>query len=139
MAKQKIDQGVTLIATNSEFTGDIKFADQLYVNGSVRGKIYSEPGEDATVVVGDNGSVTGEIRVANVVINGTVEGNVYASQRLELAAKARVTGNVNYVLIEMQLGATVDGQLVHDEELAGGAKNVHPFPADQDNASDQPK
>ena len=31
MAKQKIDQGVTLIATNSEFTGDIKFADQLYV------------------------------------------------------------------------------------------------------------
>ncbi len=64
----------------------------------------------------------------NVVINGTVEGDVYASARLELAARARVKGNVYYQLIEMQLGAMVDGQLLHEEVPEGG--NVRPFPAD---------
>jgi len=63
-----------------------------------------------------------------VVINGTVEGNVYASARVELAAKARVKGNVYYQLIEMQLGAMVDGQLLHEDSLGGA--NVHRFPAE---------
>ena len=74
--------------------------------------------------------------IAPVVVNGKVEGNVYAGTRVELAAKAAVKGNVYYKLIEMQLGAMVDGQLVHDESVAAGKKNVHPFPADTpDNAT----
>jgi cytoskeletal protein CcmA (bactofilin family) len=132
MAKSKIDNGVTLIATNTELTGDIKFADQLYINGRVYGNISADPGSKATVIISEEGTVNGEIRVPNVIINGTVEGNVYASGRLELAAKARVSGSVYYTLIEMQLGAMVDGQLVHDESLAAAEnQNVHPFPADQ--------
>lgn len=135
MAKRKIEKGVTLIATNTELTGDIKFADQLYVNGHVTGNILAEHGGKATVIISEEGSVKGEIRVPDVVINGTVEGNVYASGRLELAARARVSGNVYYALIEMQLGAMVDGQLVHDESLATSEnQNVHPFPADQSSA-----
>ena len=132
MAKSKIAKGVTLIATNTEVTGDIKFADQLYINGHVTGNIAADHAGTATVIISDEGSVKGEIRVPDVIINGTVEGNVYASGKLELAAKARVSGNVYYALIEMQLGAMVDGQLVHDETLAGGEnQNVHPFPAEQ--------
>jgi cytoskeletal protein CcmA (bactofilin family) len=73
--------------------------------------------------------VAGEIRVPNIVINGRVAGNVYAGNKLELAANARVQGNVYYKLIEMQLGAMVDGQLVHDEAQAEKAE-VHQFPAE---------
>jgi cytoskeletal protein CcmA (bactofilin family) len=130
MARNKIEKGVTLIAANTEVAGDVKFVNQLYINGRVSGNVLADPDSDATVVVSEEGSVNGEIRVPNVVINGSVEGNVYAGNRVELAAKAAVKGNVYYKLIEMQLGAMVDGQLVHDESMAAGPGNVHPFPAE---------
>jgi cytoskeletal protein CcmA (bactofilin family) len=94
----------------------------------VTGNVTADASTDATVVVSDDGAVTGEIRVPNVVINGHVEGNVYATNRIELAQNAEVKGNVYYKLIEMQLGAMVDGQLVHDESLGQEQPNVHPFP-----------
>ena len=107
--------GVTLIAPSTRIQGDLHFTEQLFVNGRVQGNVYAEPESGATVVVSQQGSVAGEIRVPNVVINGTIEGDVHASGKLELAAKARIKGNVYYKLIEMQLGATVAGQLVHED------------------------
>ncbi|MFB3104054.1 MAG: polymer-forming cytoskeletal protein [Pseudomonadales bacterium] len=126
MAKTKLDKGVTLIAANTEVEGDVRFSDQLYINGHVKGNIIAEKDGNATLVVSEEGSVSGEIRVPNVVINGSVEGNVFAGERVELAPKARVSGNVYYKLIEMQLGAMVDGQMVHQEDSSA---EVHPFPA----------
>ncbi len=113
MARTKVQEGVTLIAANTEVTGDVKFDGQLYVSGRVNGNILASEGGEATVVVSEEGFVSGEIRVPNVVINGTVEGDISASERIELACKARVKGSVFYALVEMQLGAQVDGQLVH--------------------------
>ncbi len=134
MARIKVDQGVTLIAPNTEVVGDIRFKDQLYVNGRVDGNLLAGEEESATVIISDAGSVKGEIRVPNVVINGEVEGDVYASTRVELAARARVKGNVYYQLIEMQLGAMVDGQLLH-EPAPGASAQVHAFPAESGDAA----
>lgn len=128
MARTKVQKGVTLIAPDTEVVGDVRFKDQLYINGHVNGNVLAAGEDPATVVISEQGSVTGEIRVANVVINGTVDGNVYATARVELAAKARVNGNVYYQLIEMQLGAMVDGQLLYEE--VPGSANVHRFPGD---------
>ena len=130
-SRNSVEKGVTLIAANTEVIGDVKFVNQLYINGHVAGNLVADMEGDANVVVSEEGSVAGEIRVPNVVINGKVEGHVYAGNRIELAAKAVVVGNVYYKLIEMQLGAMVDGQMVHDEAVAGGAKpNIHPFPSE---------
>ncbi len=129
MAKTKLDKGVTLIAANTEVEGEVRFSNQLYINGCVKGNVIAEDDGDATLVVSEEGSVNGEIRVPNVVINGSVEGNVFARKRVELAAKAKVSGNVYYKLIEMQLGAMVDGQMIHEGDP--GAK-VHPFPAESE-------
>lgn len=137
MARIKLQKGVTLIAQNTQVVGDVRFKDQLYVNGHVEGNVLSGDEESATVVISEEGSVTGEIRVPNVVINGEVEGNVFASARVELAARARVKGNVYYQLIEMQLGAMVDGQLLH-EPVPEPAK-VHPFPAESGAEADSAK
>jgi len=123
MARNKVGKGVTLVAEGTEVKGDIHFRDQLVVNGLVTGNLFASSDAEATVMISDEGAVRGEIHVPNVVINGQIEGDVYASARVELAAKARVKGNVYYKLIEMQLGAMVDGQLVHDEQV--GAENVH--------------
>jgi len=107
-----LEGSTTLIAQNTCLTGDVRFEDRIYVNGVIEGDVSAEDNADATLVICEGGRVSGEIRVPNVVIDGTVEGDVYASGKLELAAKAKVAGNVHYNLVEMQLGSVVNGQMV---------------------------
>ena len=111
--KNKPEAGVTLIANNCELTGDIRFSDQLLVNGTVKGNIYAVDGAKAVVTVSEKGCVEGDIRVPNVVINGKVIGDIHAEKHVELAVKAEITGDVYYNLIEMVMGSRVDGNLVH--------------------------
>jgi cytoskeletal protein CcmA (bactofilin family) len=135
--KTKMNKGATLIAENTRVAGDVRFGDQLYVNGHVEGDIRAEEGSDALLVISDVGSVKGEIDAPMVIVNGRVEGNVRAGTRVELAANARISGNVYYKLIEMQLGAMVEGQLVHVQD--GAAKtNVRPLPRLAEEAVAQP-
>ncbi len=112
--KTKMDKGVTLIAGHTEVVGDVRFTDQLFVSGKVVGNILAD-NEKATLIVGDDGWVSGEIRVPNVVINGNVEGDIYSTHKIEMAPLAVVRGNVYYKVIEMQLGAVVDGVLMHEQ------------------------
>lgn len=105
----------TLIAKGTKILGDLYFAGDLQIEGEIRGNIYAESTGQARVVVAEHGIVLGEIHGTQVVINGQVNGDVYSSKHLELAAKAQVTGNVYYQLIEMVKGAQVNGNLVRQE------------------------
>lgn len=124
-----IDKGVTLIAAHTEVIGDIKFTDQLFVSGKVNGNVLAD-NEKATVIISEDGCVSGEVRVPNIVVNGLVEGDVYASVKVELNPNAKVRGNLHYNLMEMQLGAMVEGQLVHDP--ADKSAQVHKLPDRED-------
>ena len=124
----KMGKGATLIAENTAVTGDVRFSDQLYVNGHIEGNVLAEAGSEATLMISDVGSVKGQINAPFVVVNGRVEGDVHAGTRVELAPQARISGNVYYTLIEMQLGAMVDGQLVHVRAEGEVKNNVHPLP-----------
>ena len=68
------------------------------------------------LTLSESGIVEGEVRVPNIVLNGTVIGDVHAKQHIELASNARITGNVYYSLLEMAMGAEVNGNLVHVAE-----------------------
>jgi len=122
----------TLVSSDTVILGEVRFSGVLDVEGLVRGNIIAEPGKEALVRVVDKGRVEGEIRAPSVVINGSVQGDVYATRHLELAAKARIQGNVFYALVEMAAGAEVNGSLAHmaDPEKAGaanaGAESGHP-------------
>ena len=111
--------GMTLIANNCEVLGDIIFIDQLQIDGVVKGNIHSLSGTTSQVTVSKKGVVKGVIRAPRVIVNGEVLGDIHATEHLELAAKARVKGNVHYKHIEIVKGAIVDGQLVysHDDKL----------------------
>lgn len=113
-----LEGGTTLIAHNTRIKGDVVFEDQLYVTGSIEGDVSVQHSDTATLVVCEGGYVKGEIRAPNVVIDGTVEGDVYAAGKLELAIKAKVLGNVHYNLVEMRLGSVVNGQMVSLVESA---------------------
>jgi cytoskeletal protein CcmA (bactofilin family) len=108
----------TLISSEARINGDITFSGNLDVEGVVCGNVTAVPDRDAVVRVIDQGRIEGEIRAPSVIINGDVVGDVYSSQHLELAAKARVQGNVHYSQVEMAIGAEVNGSLRHGSEDA---------------------
>lgn len=109
----------TLISSKTSVAGDVEFSGGLHVDGRIRGKVMAEEGADAVLRISEVGSVEGDIIAPRVIINGTVHGDVYASEHLELAQKASINGNVYYNLIQMAMGAAVNGNLVHQKEPVG--------------------
>ena len=103
----------TLIGPQVTIRGDLEFSGGLYVEGRIVGRVTATEGERAVLVLGEQGSIEGEVRAPIVMIDGRLDGDVHASDRVELAAKARVTGNVNYRTVEMHAGAQLTGRLVH--------------------------
>ncbi len=103
----------SLIGQNTEIQGDVIFSGGLHVDGTVKGSVIAAEGEDSVLTLSERGTIEGEVRVPNVVVNGRVIGDVHASGHGELAAQARIQGNVYYSLIEMAMGAEVNGNLVH--------------------------
>ncbi|MEQ8497738.1 MAG: polymer-forming cytoskeletal protein, partial [Gammaproteobacteria bacterium] len=89
-----------------------RFGGGLHVDGTIKGNVSAEGDDRATLTVSDRGTIEGEVRVPYIILNGVVKGDVYASEHVELAARARVEGDVYYALIEMAMGAEVNGKLV---------------------------
>lgn len=109
----------TLIGQNTKVLGNVCFSGGLHVDGGVKGNVLSESDSSAVLTLSENGKVEGEVRVPHVILNGEVRGNVYATERLVLASKAKVVGNVHYKVMEMAIGAEVNGNLVHITDEAG--------------------
>jgi cytoskeletal protein CcmA (bactofilin family) len=107
----------TVIGAQTRLEGDVSFTGGLHVDGVIKGSIVAEPGSDSVLTVSERGRIEGDVRVPNLVLNGAVEGDVHASERVELASHAKVEGNVYYALIEMAMGAQVNGNLVHRSEV----------------------
>ncbi|QSX74758.1 polymer-forming cytoskeletal protein [Lysobacter arenosi] len=108
----------TLIGPQVVIRGDLHFSGGLYVEGRILGKVIAQEGQKATLTLAEQGSIEGEVRAPVVVINGQLSGDVYASERVELAAKARVQGNVHYQVVEMLAGSVLTGRLIHAEAHA---------------------
>ncbi len=105
----KID---TLVGKNTVIRGNVNFSGGLHIEGRVEGNVHADD-DGSILILSENGSVQGEVTVPNMVLNGTIEGDVHASEQVELAPRSRVTGNVYYNLIQMAIGAEVNGNLVH--------------------------
>ncbi|MGD8828560.1 MAG: polymer-forming cytoskeletal protein, partial [Gammaproteobacteria bacterium] len=93
-------------------TGDLHFTGGLHVDGRVKGNVVAED-DNSMLSLSENGAVEGEIHVPNILLDGEVNGDVHAGERVELGVHARVNGDVYYNLIEMAVGASVNGKLVH--------------------------
>ena len=104
----------TLVGQGTEITGDLVFSGGLHVDGTVKGNVVAEEGSTALLILSEFGRIEGEVTVPNMVLNGEIVGDVFGSTRVELAPKARVKGSVYYNLIEMAIGAEVNGGLVHE-------------------------
>ncbi len=114
--KFKAPKITTVIGVGTEITGDMHFSGGLHVDGHIKGNVTAEQDGQSALIVSENGNIEGEVRVPNMIINGTVDGDIYASQRVELASDARIHGTVYYTMLEMAMGAEVNGQMIKTDE-----------------------
>ncbi len=103
----------TLVGGNSKVTGDVHFDGGFHVDGHIKGNISAEGDSDSVLSISEQGYIEGSVSVPNVILRGTVKGDVRVHERVELGSTARVIGDVHYNLIEMAIGAEINGKLIH--------------------------
>ena len=116
--KRKVSKIDTLVGQQTEIQGDIRFSGGLHVDGKIKGNVVAVNDGHSMLSLSESGAIEGQVSVPYIVLNGAVNGDVYSSEHVELAAKARITGNVHYNLLEMSIGAEVNGKLLHSHEPA---------------------
>ena len=121
----------TLLGKAANLNGDLESSGGLHLDGRVNGNVRSNAEDGGALSVSESGVIEGRVEVTNIVMNGTVNGDMYARERLVLGGKARVNGNVFYGVIEMAPGAVITGKLI---PLANGAAKSPETQAESDPA-----
>jgi cytoskeletal protein CcmA (bactofilin family) len=102
----------TLLGKTANLNGDLEFSGGLHLDGRINGNVRSTASDGGALSVSETGFIEGRVEVTSIVMNGTVNGDMYARDRLVLGGKARVNGNVYYGVIEMAPGAVITGKLI---------------------------
>lgn len=118
---EKID---TLVGPGTRINGDVEFAGGFHLDGTINGNVACQSSSEGFLSVSEHGCIEGSVVVPNVLLNGLVKGDIDASDRVELGAKAQVLGNVHYTVIETAVGAQINGKLIH--RATGGAGTGEP-------------
>ena len=114
------------------------FSGGLHLDGTIRGNVVADQDDSSALILSEQGMVEGDVRVPNVILNGKVKGDVIASQRVELVANARVTGTLYYKLLEMAMGAEVNGQLISGEGVPAPKLAYHGIQEGEEPPFDEP-
>ncbi len=97
----------------TRINGDVEFAGGLHLDGYINGNVKGDSRRSTFLSVSKQGCIEGSVIAPNVILNGIVKGDIDATGRVELGAKARVLGNVHYTIIETAVGAQINGKLIH--------------------------
>ena len=94
-----------LLSRGVSIIGSVKFSDQLLIDGDVKGDINST----GTLTIGEHASIQGEVRSKSVTVQGTVEGNIFATERCELQAGCTLRGDIEAPRLVVDENATFLG------------------------------
>jgi cytoskeletal protein CcmA (bactofilin family) len=109
--KNEVD---SLVGISARIEGDLCFTGGLRIDGEVHGNVIAAEGSENMLLISEHARVEGEVRCANLIVNGYISGHVYSSGMLELQPKGRIVGDVHYKTLEMHGGAHVTGLLSHE-------------------------
>jgi len=101
----------TLVGEGTVLRGELRFGDGLRIDGEVHGDVVADPIAGSLVVISEKATVQGKVKAAHVIIDGSVTGPVTSTEMLELQPRAKLVGDVQYDVLEMHPGATIDGEL----------------------------
>jgi cytoskeletal protein CcmA (bactofilin family) len=110
-------------------TGEANFKAMMRIDGHMSGRVNSSSG---TLIVGANGKVDANIEVAVAIIHGTINGDIIATQRLELGRAAKVNGNIQTPSLVIEQGGVFEGSCKMVQMTAAVDK------AKKDKRDDQP-
>jgi cytoskeletal protein CcmA (bactofilin family) len=101
-------QGATrnVLSSDVEIKGNVKFANDLVVDGKIEGEINS----DGNLTVGENARIKAEVKTGTVVVYGKVHGNITVTDRVELKASAEVVGDIKAKTLSIEAGAIFVGK-----------------------------
>lgn len=94
------------VGNGTTLTGETSFQSMLRVDGHLTGKVHSDNG---TLIVGTDGQVDADIEVSNAVVNGTINGDITATEKVELGRAAKVVGNITSPQVVIEPGAIFEG------------------------------
>jgi cytoskeletal protein CcmA (bactofilin family) len=94
------------VGSGTVVTGEANFKAMMRVDGHLSGRVNSSSG---TLIVGANGKVDANIEVAIAIVHGTVNGDIIATQRLELGRAAKLNGNIQTASLMIEPGALFEG------------------------------
>ena len=115
------------VGSGTLVTGEANFKALMRVDGHLSGRITSSSG---TLIVGANGKVDANIEVAIAVVHGTINGDIIATQRLELGRAAKINGNIQTPSLVIEQGALFEGSCKMENIGHGGARpNISVVPA----------
>jgi cytoskeletal protein CcmA (bactofilin family) len=107
------------VGAGTVVTGEANFKAMMRVDGHLSGRINSTSG---TLIVGANGKVDANIEVAVAVVHGTVNGDIIATQRLELGRAAKLNGNIQTASLMIEPGALFEGSCKMIKMTTGSIK-----------------
>lgn len=112
----------TLVGARTELKGDLTFSGGLRIDGKLKGNVTAKGDGNSTLILSENASIVGNVTVPHIIINGTIKGTVRATERIELQPKAEIAGDVYYKVMEVALGAIINGNLVREASEPGRDK-----------------
>ena len=102
----------TIVGPATEVHGRIVANESLRIDGRVIGNIESRQGKNVSIALGRTGMVQGDINAFRVLVAGRVEGNIYATERVELHEGAEVRGDITYGQLGIEHGAKLNGLMI---------------------------
>lgn len=95
------------LTDGTEIEGEVRFHEELRVDGKINGRIVSERGR---LLVGETGIVEADVRVGTVSISGTVTGTLHASVRVEIHSTGKFYGRIHAPALIIEEGAIFEGR-----------------------------
>jgi cytoskeletal protein CcmA (bactofilin family) len=103
---KKTDKDIQMLGPRSVMEGNLVFEGTLFLNGHVKGTIESRSG---SVVIGEDAVIHADVFVRTATVKGEVKGTVRATERLELLPPARVFGDINAPVMQIDAGVIFEG------------------------------
>jgi cytoskeletal protein CcmA (bactofilin family) len=113
----------TIIGKGTNIEGTVNIEGATRIDGNVTGKLISND----VVTVGATGLVKAEIRAKTIIVGGKVEGNLFASEKVELQAKSELLGDITSKSLLVEHGAMFHG----NSKMKDGMPSTHPTPSTQ--------
>jgi cytoskeletal protein CcmA (bactofilin family) len=96
----------TLLGRGASFEGKLTFEGTVRIDGKFKGEVFS----DDVLVIGEGAIVEAEIDIGEVIIQGTVIGNVKAKRSIEIHAPGRVKGDLTTPSLQIDKGVIFEGR-----------------------------